>query len=73
VQIANMVEKRNKVSDLGSAITFISRGRNTGGSCFPKDVKAIIKTAKQYGYDLKVLQAVEEVNECSKNLCFLKS
>ncbi|PSL06327.1 UDP-glucose dehydrogenase family protein [Cecembia rubra] len=47
---------------------FIYPGVGYGGSCFPKDVKAIIKTGKQYGYDLKVLQAVEEVNEAQKHI-----
>ena len=43
-----------------------------GGSCFPKDVKALIKTAKGKGYDLRVLNAVEEVNEMQKNVLFEK-
>ena len=45
---------------------FIYPGIGYGGSCFPKDVKAIIKTAKEYNYDLRVLQAVEEVNDSQK-------
>jgi UDPglucose 6-dehydrogenase len=45
---------------------FIYPGVGYGGSCFPKDVKAIVKTGKQYGYELKVLQAVEEVNDYQK-------
>jgi len=45
---------------------FIYPGVGYGGSCFPKDVKAIINTAKNFGYELKVLQAVEEVNENQK-------
>ena len=47
---------------------FIYPGVGYGGSCFPKDVKAIIKTAKRYGYELKVLKAVEEVNEKQKQI-----
>ncbi|ERM83953.1 UDP-glucose 6-dehydrogenase [Rhodonellum psychrophilum GCM71 = DSM 17998] len=47
---------------------FIYPGVGYGGSCFPKDVKAIVKTGKQYGYELKVLQAVEEVNEAQKHV-----
>ena len=43
-----------------------------GGSCFPKDVKAIIRTAAQHGYDMRVLRAVEEVNESQKSLLFKK-
>lgn len=45
---------------------FIYPGVGYGGSCFPKDVKAIIQTAKDLGYDLKVLKAVDEVNELQK-------
>ncbi|MCK4894882.1 MAG: UDP-glucose/GDP-mannose dehydrogenase family protein, partial [Calditrichia bacterium] len=37
-----------------------------GGSCFPKDVKALIRTAREYGYDMRLLQAVEDVNEDQK-------
>jgi UDPglucose 6-dehydrogenase len=47
---------------------FIYPGVGYGGSCFPKDVKAIINTGKQYGYTLKVLQAVEEVNKKQKQV-----
>ena len=43
-----------------------------GGSCFPKDVKALIKTAEQNGYPMRVLKAVEEVNETQKSLLFEK-
>ena len=43
-----------------------------GGSCFPKDVKALIKTAEQNGYDMRVLRAVEEVNEIQKSALFEK-
>ena len=45
---------------------FIFPGTGYGGSCFPKDVKAIIKTASEYGINLKVLQAVEDVNKKQK-------
>ncbi len=47
---------------------FIFPGTGYGGSCFPKDVKAIIRTAKEHGLDLKILQAVEEVNERQKTV-----
>ena len=53
-------------SDPRIGTKFIYPGVGYGGSCFPKDVKAIIKTAKQYGYDLRVLQAVEDVNDDQK-------
>jgi UDPglucose 6-dehydrogenase len=51
---------------------FLYPGCGYGGSCFPKDVKAIIKTASQMGYDMRVLRAVEEVNEAQKELLFEK-
>ena len=47
---------------------FLFPGVGYGGSCFPKDVKAIIATAKEHGLDLKVLNAVEEVNRAQKSL-----
>ena len=47
---------------------FLFAGAGYGGSCFPKDVKAIIQTAKQHGCRMKVLEAVEEVNERQKCL-----
>lgn len=64
---ANMVRK-GIGSDPRIGTKFIYPGVGYGGSCFPKDVKAIIKTGKQYGYDLKVLQAVEDVNEAQKHV-----
>ena len=51
---------------------FLYPGCGYGGSCFPKDVKAIIRTAAQHGYDMRVLRAVEEVNESQKSLLFKK-
>jgi UDPglucose 6-dehydrogenase len=51
---------------------FIYPGIGYGGSCFPKDVKAIINTGKQFGYDLRVLQAVEEVNNTQKQVLVKK-
>ncbi|GMQ29510.1 UDP-glucose/GDP-mannose dehydrogenase family protein [Algoriphagus confluentis] len=51
---------------------FIYPGVGYGGSCFPKDVKAIIKTAKEYGYDLRVLKSVEEVNNDQKQILAAK-
>ncbi|TDQ19650.1 UDPglucose 6-dehydrogenase [Algoriphagus boseongensis] len=62
---ANMVRK-GIGSDPRIGNKFIYPGVGYGGSCFPKDVKAIIKTARQYGYELKVLQAVEDVNDFQK-------
>ena len=51
---------------------FLYPGCGYGGSCFPKDVKALIKTAEQNGYPMRVLKAVEEVNETQKSLLFEK-
>lgn len=51
---------------------FLYPGIGYGGSCFPKDVKAIIKTASDMGYDLKVISAVEKANEFQKNVVFQK-
>jgi UDPglucose 6-dehydrogenase len=64
---ASMVRK-GIGSDPRIGTKFIYPGVGYGGSCFPKDVKAIIRTAKNYGYVLKVLQAVEEVNENQKQV-----
>ena len=51
---------------------FLYPGVGYGGSCFPKDVQALIKTAKGFGYSLKVLQAVEEVNNYQKTVLYNK-
>lgn len=51
---------------------FLYAGTGYGGSCFPKDVKALIKTAADNGYDLKVIKAVESANEYQKNVIFNK-
>ena len=59
-------------SDTRIGRKFLYPGIGYGGSCFPKDVKALIKTAEQKGYKMRVLQAVEEVNERQKSLLFEK-
>lgn len=51
---------------------FLYPGCGYGGSCFPKDVKALIKTAEKNGYEMQVLKAVEEVNENQKSILFTK-
>ena len=51
---------------------FLYPGCGYGGSCFPKDVKALIRTAENNGYNMRVLKAVEEVNEKQKELLFDK-
>ncbi|MCK9290918.1 MAG: UDP-glucose/GDP-mannose dehydrogenase family protein [Bacteroidales bacterium] len=67
----NMV-RRGIGSDKRIGKYFIYPGTGYGGSCFPKDVKALIKTARSYSYDLRVLRAVEEVNEDQKSILFRK-
>lgn len=51
---------------------FLYPGCGYGGSCFPKDVKALIKTAEKNGYKMRVLEAVEAVNEAQKCVIFEK-
>lgn len=67
----NMVRKGiGTDSRIGSK--FLYPGCGYGGSCFPKDVKALIKTAAKNGYEMRVLNAVEAVNESQKNILFEK-
>src|SRR5204862_5568902 len=47
--------------------SFLFPGVGYGGSCFPKDVKALLKSAADKGYDFKILSAVEAVNEAQKS------
>jgi UDPglucose 6-dehydrogenase len=51
---------------------FIYPGIGYGGSCFPKDVKALVRTARQNGHEMRILQAVEDVNEDQKMVLFNK-
>ena len=67
----NMVRKGiGADSRIGSK--FLYPGCGYGGSCFPKDVKALIKTAEMNGYEMRVLKAVEEVNEQQKQIILKK-
>ena len=59
-------------SDTRIGRKFLYPGCGYGGSCFPKDVKALIKTAEKEGYEMRVLKAVEEVNEQQKRVVFDK-
>jgi UDPglucose 6-dehydrogenase len=59
-------------SDLRIGRKFLYAGCGYGGSCFPKDVKALIKTAADNGYEMGVLKAVEEVNARQKRILFEK-
>lgn len=67
----NMVRK-GIGSDSRIGHKFIYPGIGYGGSCFPKDVKALIKTADENGYDMQVLKAVEQVNNMQKHRMFSK-
>lgn len=59
-------------SDTRIGRKFLYAGIGYGGSCFPKDVKALVKTARLAGYEMKVLEAVEQVNEQQKSILFQK-
>lgn len=59
-------------SDVRIGRKFLYAGCGYGGSCFPKDVKAIIKTADDHGYSMEVLKAVERVNARQKEILFEK-
>ena len=59
-------------SDTRIGRKFLYPGIGYGGSCFPKDVKALIKTAETNGYEMRVLRAVEAVNEYQKGVLFDK-
>lgn len=64
--------KRGIGTDTRIGKKFLNAGCGYGGSCFPKDVKALIKTGDDYGYSMGVLKAVEEVNEKQKSILFQK-
>lgn len=67
----NMVRK-GIGSDARIGNKFLYPGCGYGGSCFPKDVKALVNTAKQNGYAMRILEAVEEVNQQQKGILFQK-
>ena len=76
-ELANLADKvgvdieqvrRGIGSDPRIGYSFLYSGTGYGGSCFPKDVQALIRTAADYGRDLKVLQAVETVNNRQKHV-----
>ena len=80
-QIANLCERmgadvaavRDGIgSDSRIGYDFLFPGPGYGGSCFPKDVKALIKTAEECSYDFLLLKAVEEVNELQKEVLSAK-
>ena len=59
-------------SDSRIGAKFLYAGCGYGGSCFPKDVKALVKTGAKNGHELEILQAVENVNERQKKVLFNK-
>lgn len=67
----NMV-RRGIGADSRIGNKFLYPGCGYGGSCFPKDVKALVRTAENAGYSMHVLKAVEEVNEKQKQIVFDK-
>lgn len=67
----NMVRK-GIGSDTRIGNKFIYSGVGYGGSCFPKDVRALIRTANKKNYPLRILQAVEDVNHSQKEVIFNK-
>jgi UDPglucose 6-dehydrogenase len=70
---ANVDEVRRAVaSDKRIGAAFLFPGCGYGGSCFPKDVKAILKFSKDKGYTFKILEAVEQVNASQKQLLVAK-
>ena len=80
-EISNICERVgadvNKVrrgigSDKRIGFSFIYPGCGYGGSCFPKDVQALIRTASEYGYESKLLQSVEDVNNAQKQVLVRK-
>ncbi len=68
---ANIDDVRKGIgTDARIGMRFLFAGCGYGGSCFPKDVQAIIKTSDELGYDFRILKAVESVNESQKRRLF---
>jgi UDPglucose 6-dehydrogenase len=67
----NLVRK-GMGSDPRIGSQFLFAGVGYGGSCFPKDVKALIKTSQEHEYELKILKAVDEVNTRQKKILYRK-
>ncbi len=67
----NMVRK-GIGSDVRIGNKFLYAGCGYGGSCFPKDVKALIHTGKENGYDMRIIEAVEAVNQYQKEIVYKK-
>ena len=60
--------RRGIGSDPRIGYDFLYAGAGYGGSCFPKDVRALVRTAAEYGRSLRILEAVEEVNDAQKKV-----
>jgi UDPglucose 6-dehydrogenase len=84
-RISFMNEIANICSRVGASVDLVRKGIGTderigsrflfsgvgyGGSCFPKDVKAVVRTAREHDYGFRILEAVEEVNETQKRLLY---
>src|SRR5207249_9567418 len=70
---ANVTHVRRGIgSDRRIGLAFLFPGPCHGGSCFPKDVKALIRTSAERGVDLDILKAVESANETQKQILFAK-
>ncbi len=67
----NMVRK-GIGSDARIGNKFLYAGCGYGGSCFPKDVKALMRTGAEHGYRMKIIEAVESVNEEQKHIVYRK-
>lgn len=68
---ANVDQVRKGIgTDARIGSRFLFAGLGYGGSCFPKDVKAVVHTAQETGYDFQILKAVEKVNERQKRILF---
>ncbi len=79
--IANLCERvganvdnvrRGIGTDTRIGAKFLYAGCGYGGSCFPKDVKALVRTGKELGYPMKVIEAVEQVNDKQKSIVYDK-
>ncbi len=60
-------------TDTRIGMSFLFPGCGYGGSCFPKDSRAIISTAREHGYRFRIMEAVEEVNNAQKHVLFEKA
>jgi UDPglucose 6-dehydrogenase len=64
--------RKGIATDSRIGFPFLFAGIGYGGSCFPKDVRALWKTAEEHGYHPRIIEAVEEVNRAQKSILFEK-